>query len=56
VGCATRDGAPWDSSLGPTYALDRGGLTVLTLNLHCQQEAEPEAERARGALVGSAPA
>ena len=46
VGCSTAFGDLWDNNLGANYVFHRGGLKVLTLNLHCYQEENQDAKLA----------
>jgi maltose 6'-phosphate phosphatase len=40
IGCQTDRGDLWDNNWGTNYVSRRAGLKILTLNLHCYQEAE----------------
>ncbi len=42
IGCETEDGEIWDNNLGLNYTAVHAGLKVLTLNLHCYQEADQD--------------
>lgn len=42
IGCETERGEIWDNNFGRNYIASRAGLKILTLNLHCYQEADQE--------------
>ncbi len=42
IGCETEQGEVWDNNFGINYTADRAGLKILTLNLHCYQEADQD--------------
>jgi maltose 6'-phosphate phosphatase len=42
IGCETATGQIWDNNHGINYTARRARLKVLTLNLHCYQEAEQD--------------
>jgi maltose 6'-phosphate phosphatase len=44
IECETEDGVFWDHGYGRHYEARRSTLRVLTLNLHCRQEADQEAK------------
>jgi hypothetical protein len=44
IGCESAQGPVWDNNSGQDYVVRRGQLKVLTLNLHCRQEANQDAK------------
>lgn len=42
IGCETEQGEVWDNNFGINYRARRASLKILTLNLHCYQEAEQD--------------
>jgi len=42
IGCETEQGEVWDDNFGINYFASRAGLKILTLNLHCYQEADQD--------------
>ena len=42
IGCETENGVVWDNNFGLNYIACHAGLKVLTLNLHCYQEADQD--------------
>lgn len=44
IGCETEAGVAWDNNFGANYVARRDRLRVLTLNLHCGQEADQDAK------------
>ncbi|MCF7765054.1 MAG: endonuclease/exonuclease/phosphatase family protein [Verrucomicrobia bacterium] len=44
IGCESAQGPVWDNNCGQNYVVRRGQLRVLTLNLHCRQEANQDAK------------
>lgn len=42
IGCETESGEVWDNNFGSNYISRHAGFKVLTLNLHCYQEADQD--------------
>jgi maltose 6'-phosphate phosphatase len=42
IGCETENGEVWDNNFGINYIARHAGFKVLTLNLHCYQEADQD--------------
>lgn len=42
IGCETEQEEVWDDNSGSNYVASRAGLKILTLNLHCYQEADQD--------------
>lgn len=42
IGCETEQEEIWDNNSGGNYVAGRAGLKILTLNLHCYQEADQD--------------
>ncbi|MBF0544001.1 MAG: endonuclease/exonuclease/phosphatase family protein [Candidatus Riflebacteria bacterium] len=42
IGCETEQEEIWDNNFGGNYIACRAGLKILTLNLHCYQEADQD--------------